>query len=76
MSETEGMRTAYVELLDEGVTVYRPVRVRRDGDSYVLIGAQDDAEGERWAVAPGSRVRLNRHLASGGWIDVVVALEE
>jgi hypothetical protein len=49
-------QTVYVELLDEGVDVWRPVEAESDGDAVVRL--PDHApEGEQWAFPPGSRVR-------------------
>jgi hypothetical protein len=48
--------TIYVELLGEGVVVWRPVVARREADgTYRLPGKAP--EGERWAFPPGARVR-------------------
>jgi hypothetical protein len=47
-------QTIYVELLNEGVTVYRPIEVTRDPDgSFRLPSAPAD---EEWAFDPGSCV--------------------
>jgi hypothetical protein len=51
--------TIYVELLDEGVDVWRPVEADREDDDVVRL--PDHApEGEQWAFAPGSRVRCEQ----------------
>jgi hypothetical protein len=46
----------YVELLDEAVSVWRPVEAERVRDGVFLLpdAAPDD---EEWAFKPGSRVR-------------------
>ncbi len=50
-----GVQTIYVELVDEGVTAYRPVEATRNEDGLFRLpdGAPAD---EVWAFAPGSRV--------------------
>lgn len=52
MTETQ---TIYVELLNEGVTVYRPIEVTRDPDGPFRIPDSPPAD-EEWAFDPGSRV--------------------
>jgi hypothetical protein len=47
--------TIYVELLDEGVTVYRPVEALPDRDGSFRL-PESAPEGELWPFAPGSRV--------------------
>jgi hypothetical protein len=57
-------RIVYVELLDEGVEVWRPVEAVDDGDTFVLPVTAP--EGEHWAFSPGSRVRCElRELSDG-----------
>jgi hypothetical protein len=46
----------YVELLVEGVDVWRPVEADRESDGVVRLPS-DAPEGKTWAFAPGSRVR-------------------
>jgi hypothetical protein len=53
-------RIVYVELLDEGVEVWRPVEAVDDGDTFVLPVTAP--EGEHWAFSPGSRVRCELEL--------------
>jgi hypothetical protein len=56
--------TIYVELLDEGVTVFRPVTAagQRDGSFELPLSLPD----ERWAFPPGSRVECElRDLGEG-----------
>lgn len=49
-------RTVYIELLDEGVDVWRPVDAEvEDGDLMLL--PPEAPSGERWAFPPGSLVR-------------------
>jgi hypothetical protein len=48
--------TVYVELLDEGVDVWRPVEATREDDDVVRLPNHAPI-GEHWAFPPGSRVR-------------------
>lgn len=48
-------QTIYVELLDEGVTVYRPVEAMRDRDGFFRLPDSVPAD-EVWLFEPGSRV--------------------
>jgi hypothetical protein len=45
-------RTVYVELLDEGVDVWRPVQADHEGLNFRLSTAAPD--GEKWRYPPGS----------------------
>jgi hypothetical protein len=58
-------QTIYIELLHEGVTVYRPVEAKLEDDgAYRLPG--EAPEGEEWAFAVGSRVYCEwRELDTG-----------
>ncbi len=49
-------QTIYVELLDEGVTVYRPVEAMPDRDGSFRLPESAPPKGEVWPFAPGSRV--------------------
>jgi hypothetical protein len=73
--------TVYVQLLDEGVDVWRPVEAEPlGGDRYRLLATPDyDPEFERWAFLPGSIVRCKpRRLTEGTDRDaeVVAVVEE
>ena len=50
----------HIPLLDEGLSVWRPVlALRVDGGRYVLLRPDDyDEADERWAFAPGSVVEV------------------
>jgi hypothetical protein len=48
-------QTIYVELLDEGVVVYRPVEATPDPDGVLRLPATAPAD-EHWRFEPGSRV--------------------
>jgi hypothetical protein len=55
----------YVELLGEGVSVWRPVAAtpEPDGVYRLPLNKSDD---ERWAFGPGSRVRVERRVLEHG----------
>jgi hypothetical protein len=63
-------QTIYVELLDEGVTVYRPVEATPDGDGAFRLPATAPA-GERWRFEPGSRVVCERQSIGGEELELV-----
>ena len=66
----------YVELLDEGVKVWRPTTAFRVApDIFVLSNENYDPEDEHWAVAPGSLIKLIETQASGGLIPVAAKFE-
>ena len=65
----------YVELLDEGVRVWRPVPAHRvDEETYVLLRPEDyDGDDETWQFPPGSVVRCaNRRIRDG---EILAAVE-
>jgi hypothetical protein len=64
-------RTIYIELLDEGIHVWRPVEAVERGDAFVLPPTAP--EDERWRFAPGSRVRCEERDLSDG--PALVAVE-
>lgn len=66
------MQTVYVELMDEGVDVWRPVEatVEADGTFRLPDEAPDD---EVWRFAPGSVVRCEPRALSEG--EALVAVE-
>jgi hypothetical protein len=75
-------KTIYVELLDEGVDVWRPVEAEPLGDDrYRLLAKPDyDPELEAWAFLPGSVVgcrprRLTQESDHEAEV-VLVAVEE
>ena len=63
--------TIYVQLLDEGTDVWRPVRAIRTGDDFTILGPMPGDE--QWQFPPGSRVRCSLKNLSGG--DCLVATE-
>lgn len=73
---TVATETIYVELLDEGVDVWRPVDAEPLGDGrYRLLPPSDyDPEIETWAFLPGTVVRREARRLSEG--TVLVAVED
>ncbi|HEX4186900.1 MAG TPA: hypothetical protein VHY83_03280 [Solirubrobacteraceae bacterium] len=55
----------YVELLDEGVDVWRPVPAIPEGADVYRLPDKKPAD-ETWAFPPGSRVRCEARLIDGG----------
>jgi hypothetical protein len=56
----------YVELLEEGVNVWRPVRAISEGNGVYRL-PNEQPEGERWAFPPGARVACETQvLVEGG----------
>jgi len=68
--------TIYVELLDEGVDVWRPVDAGPLGEGrYQLLAPADyDPETETWALLPGTVVRREVRRLGGG--PVFIAVED
>lgn len=58
--------TIYIELMDEGVEVWRPVKAerRQDGLFRILSGPPDETEA--WKFPQGSVVRCEEKTFSGG----------
>ena len=50
-------RHIYIELLDEGTTVYRPVLSTMIGKDVFILGPKEDNE-ETWAFEPGETVEV------------------
>ena len=50
----------YVELLDEGVDVRAPVEAVAEGGGIYALPTTAPQD-QQWALAPGSRVRCERH---------------
>jgi hypothetical protein len=50
--------TIYMQLMDEGTTVYRPVEAEKiTSDSYLILESNEyDNEDETWEFPPGSIV--------------------
>ena len=70
------MDRIYVELLDEGLQVWRPVSARHvSGDIYQIIDdGTYDADHEKWMFLPGTKVAgISKQLSDGKYL-VAVAL--
>lgn len=63
-------QTIYVELLDEGVTVYRPVEATPDPDGTFRLPASAP-DGEHWRFEPGSRVVCEQQSIGGEELELV-----
>jgi hypothetical protein len=65
-------QTIYVELIDEGVDVWRPVEATPEADDTFRL--PDEApDGEAWQFPPGSIVRCELRQLAGG--ETLVAVE-
>ena len=64
-------QTVYVELLDEGVRVWRPVAAVPEGNGTYRLPSEMPAD-ERWELAPGSLVRCELRTLEDGDCLVVV----
>jgi hypothetical protein len=60
------IETIYIELLDEGVEVWRPVRAERRQDGLFRILSRPSDETEAWKFPQGSVVRCEEKTFSGG----------
>jgi hypothetical protein len=60
--------TIYVAVLDEGVTVWRPVDAEHnDDDTYVILEQPAyDPEFERWEFVPGDTVVCEQRAVHSG----------
>ncbi len=58
----------YVSLLNEGVTVWRPIPARKLGDgSYIIQGHDDDdPDVETWRFPAGANVICEKRRVDGG----------
>ena len=65
----------YVELLGEGVEVWRPVQAVDEGEGVYRLTGKLPA-GEAWAFPPHSRVRVEARPLSGGLERVACGLAE
>jgi hypothetical protein len=55
----------YVALLGEGTEVWRPVQALLTGDCVYLLQGQIPS-GESWQFSPGTHVRCEERVFSGG----------
>lgn len=75
MGSATSLSRVYVQLLDEGVIVFRPTQAEfLSPDTARLVAPEDyDPECEDWEFKPGSFVRVEpRHISEG---QVLVAVE-
>ncbi|MDP9222373.1 MAG: hypothetical protein M3P18_00675 [Actinomycetota bacterium] len=64
-------RTIYVELLNEGVTVFRPVEAMPEGDGSYRLPNEAPTD-EHWRFEPGSRVICeSQDIEHGGELQLV-----
>ena len=67
----------YVELLEEGTSVSRPVEAVQVGtDVYQIVEENLDIEDEKWAFTSGAKVRCRRVVTRDGKNSILVAYEE
>jgi hypothetical protein len=68
------MQTIYVQLVDEGTSVYRPTEAERGGENiFKLMPTPDyDPEIEKWEYPPGSIVECNWQHLNGESVLVAV----
>lgn len=63
-------RRIYIELLEEGTTVYRPVLSTMIGDNVFIVGSKEDGE-EIWEFEPGEIVEVEQHTFASGKTDLL-----
>ncbi len=67
----------YVELADEGTTVFRPAKAYRlDPKFLVLSNEGHDFETEIWSVLPGTLITVEQKHTTNGAIDVAQKYDE
>jgi hypothetical protein len=64
-SELKTSQTIYIELLNEGTSVWRPVQAERLSQGICRI-LGDIPEGETWAFNPGEKVAIEQRVFSDG----------
>ncbi len=70
-----GTTTIYLSLLDENVSVRRPVQAEHvNGDVYLIVNQPYDRDVERWEFEPGDRVVCEPVETSHGCVLVAVRL--
>lgn len=69
------MENVYVQLLEEGTKVYRPVPATHlTGDVYRLSGIENyDPEDEKWEFLPGELVIVGKREIGGELLLVAVS---
>ena len=61
------MTEIYIQLLDEGTTVFRPTQgVPMDGDVFLVLPTENyDSSDEKWEFLPGSTVICKKERKGG-----------
>lgn len=69
-------REIYIQLLNEGTKVYRPVNSEQIGENVFIVGGFDlyDPEDELWEFSPGTVVLVSEKNLEGDF--VLVAIKE
>ncbi len=70
----ENSTKIYIELLDEGTRVWRPVAAELQADGSFLISEQEVPEDEQWQFLPGERVLVEMQEREGAEVLVAVDL--
>jgi hypothetical protein len=70
------MFEVYVQLLDEGTIVYRPVPATKMTESVCLVGGNElyNPEIETWEFSPGSQVMYEQKELDGDVVSVATKL--
>ena len=67
----------YVELLDEGTTVYRPAKAYRLNEKFLVLSNENHApETELWSVLPGTLITVEQKQTANGSIEVAQKYDE
>ena len=67
----------YVELLDEGTTVWRPTTAYRLDEKILILSNENyHAETETWAVSPGSLITIEQKQLADGPVGVAKRYEK
>lgn len=72
----ENTTKIYVELLEEGTPVWRPIDAESQGDGTFLICEQEVPADEQWQFLPGERVAVEEQERNGEEVLVAVRLAE
>lgn len=70
----ENSTKIYVELLDEGTCVWRPVAAELQADGSFMISEQEVPEDEQWQFMPGERVVVEAQVQNEEEVLVAVKL--
>lgn len=63
----------FVELLNEGMQLWRPAIAQRKNDGTYVIWEQEIPEDEQWKFLPGERVIVEKQMRYGR--EVIVAID-